>query len=98
TPLTGQLPSFLHTLAFALACALVPARLPAALAAILAWGLVELLAELAQHDRVSLAAPLEPYQLASTFDPMDLVAITLAILVALGLTLALRSTPEASPQ
>ncbi|MDH3589382.1 MAG: hypothetical protein OEQ74_08255, partial [Gammaproteobacteria bacterium] len=24
TPLTGQLPSFLHTLAFALACALVP--------------------------------------------------------------------------
>ncbi len=84
-PLAGQLPSFLHTLAFALASAALVA--PAAVTpAILGWGLLSVTGELLQHPAAPVAGALETYRNASTFDPLDLAAIVAACLLSWLLT------------
>lgn len=87
--LTGQLPSFLHTLAFALAGSLLVQR---QFAAIVSWGTVELVAEIAQHELASVPVVLMGYQQRSTFDPLDLLSILTAVIVAVLLTKMTRNS------
>lgn len=82
-PFIGQLPTFLHTLAFALASSIIVSPRP--LTAIVSWGLLEILAELAQHDLAPVPAALLRYQQASTFDPWDLVSVLAAVVLAVGI-------------
>jgi hypothetical protein len=84
TPLLGQLPSFMHTLALALACSIIATRQK--YTAILSWGTLELLAEYAQHDLFPVPHWLGAYQQSSTFDPLDLLSILAAIAVAMFVT------------
>ena len=83
-PLLGQLPSFMHTLAFALACSFCVTRRKNA--AILCWGTLELLAEYAQHDSFPVPYFLNAYQQLGTFDVLDLLSILAAIIVATFVT------------
>ena len=80
-PLIGQLPTFLHTLAFALASAIIVSRHE--YAAIWSWGAIEALAELAQHELFPAAGMLLSYRESSTFDPLDLLSILVALWIAI---------------
>lgn len=83
-PLLGQLPSFMHTLAFALACSIIVSRQKCT--AILSWGMLEIVAEYAQHDGFPVPQFFSTYQQASTFDVLDLLSILTAIVVAIFVT------------
>ncbi|MDH3645415.1 MAG: hypothetical protein OER80_01445 [Gammaproteobacteria bacterium] len=85
-PLGGQLPSALHTLAFALLGSLMVTRHSMAIAVIVTWGAIEMLAELAQHALFPVPQTLAAYQQASTFDPADLISIIAAIYIAVLVT------------
>lgn len=79
---TAALPSLLHTFAFALLCAAFAATPRGALLLATGWGLLETVAEFAQHESVGL--------LAGTFDWLDLAAIATGTLAAAGLVLIQR--------
>lgn len=98
SPIGNHLPTFAHTLAFTLLTTAVVWPWPRYLAAsCVAWFTVELLMELGQHDAVAahLAAAMPNvfhdvavleaiprYFLYGTFDPLDLLSITLGSVCA----------------
>jgi hypothetical protein len=102
----GALPTLLHVLAFGLLTAvLLPARSMARTLACIAWGVVNGLAECAQHPGLQILVqpaltpwpPLARYLAQGRFDPLDLGAALLGTLLALAL-LRLQGAGRGQPE